>query len=295
MQGPDARASLVTRFSDPLGGDPGTTSGGPLHSGGSAPLSVINWGSVQVSALGGLVHPLGRTCRVSEARVALVREAAQVGRDATTGDDEERWAQARSVLDRKPTEPAERRLRRTRRLLLLLVGAAVLVAGGVAAVAVVVLGDTAAVEPSHDVPTWQVVLGFVLSGLALVVMFVAVVAQFRANRRLGAWRNPLSVLTRGQRKELLAQVRGRAPVEAARVPLARYLAEALLSRRAAVVLNLGAAALWTGQWIALRMWWHLIAGGLVGAAAVIFWLTFRRDEVRARRFLEAHPARDSVA
>ncbi len=147
-------------------------------------------------------------------------------------------------------------------------------------VAVLLFGNTAALVPPDAVPTWQVIVGFVLSALALFVMLAAVASQFRTNRRLGAWQSPVAVLTRDQRKELSAQVRGQAPVQAARVPVARHLAEVSLNRRSVLVLNMGLAVIFTGQWIALRAWWYPAMAGFSGMTTAACWLAFRRDERR---------------
>ena len=207
-----------------------------------------------------------------------------------TDTEQARWAEAQSIVDRTPTESAEERIRRSRRLTVLLVLAVSAVTGaGAAALAVWLFGNTDALTPSDAVPTWQAIVGFVLSGVALVVMLATVAVQFRNNRRLGVWRSPLYALTRRQRKELLAQVRGQVPIEAARVPLARHLAEMLMNRRPVVVLNLALAVLFTGQWIALRAWWYPAMACFSAVVAVACWLALGRDERRAHRFLAEHP------
>jgi hypothetical protein len=59
-------------------------------------------------------------------------------------------------------------------------------------------------------------------------------------------------------------------VEPARVPLARVLAEQLVSQRTALVANVGLGIAFTGQWIASPTQWRgLLAGGfalLVGVS-----------------------------
>ena len=100
----------------------------------------------------------------------------------------------------------------------------------------------------------------------------------------------MTVLNGRQRRELLAQVRGRVPVEAARVPVARYLAELLLSRRPVLVLNAGIALMFVGQSVTSRSWYQLALAGITAVSTAAFWFAFRRDEQRARRFLDTHPA-----
>lgn len=63
-------------------------------------------------------------------------------------------------------------------LVVLLVLAVPVVTGAAATVvAVLLFGNTAALVPPDAVPTWQVIVGFVLSALALFVMLAAVVSQ----------------------------------------------------------------------------------------------------------------------
>ncbi|ADB73942.1 hypothetical protein Gobs01_03642 [Geodermatophilus obscurus DSM 43160] len=55
--------------------------------------------------------------------------------------------------------------------------------------------------------------------------------------RLRVWRIPVAVLTRAQRKQLVAQVRGWRPVDPDRLPLAR-LAEQLVAQRNGMLANM---------------------------------------------------------
>ncbi len=105
------------------------------------------------------------------------------------------------------------------------------------------------------------------------------------------------MLTRDQRKELLAQVRGQAPVQVARVPVARHLAEVLLNRRSVLVLNMGLAVIFTGQWIALRAWWYPAMAGFSGMTTGSLLAGLSAGRAAARRFLDTHPAprKDSAA
>ena len=211
--------------------------------------------------------------------------------------DEDRWADAQSILDRTPTESAEQRIRRTRRrMLLLLIAVGVGTGAVVGGVTVLVYTGTDAFETSDAVPTWQRSTGLAVSGLAICVLVAACVLIFRTNRRHGGWRSPMTVLNGRQRRELLAQVRGRVPIEAARVPVARYLAELLLSRRSVLVLNAGIALMFVGQSVTSRSWYPLAMAGITAASTAALWFAFRRDEEGARRFLDTHPApQDSAA
>jgi hypothetical protein len=202
-------------------------------------------------------------------------------------DDEARWAEAQSILEQAPTESAEQRLRQWRQLRLLFV-AAILLLITVATVLLSVLFRGTFEEQSSDVPTWQAVIGLVIAGAGLLFQGFGVVALWHNNRRLRAWRSPLAALTRPQRKALLAQVRGLQPIEPARVPLARVLAEQLVSQRALMAANVGLGIAFTGQWIASPTVWRAVLAITYGFVMAVAWLFIQRDARRARRFFEEH-------
>jgi fatty acid desaturase len=192
-------------------------------------------------------------------------------------DDDARWADADSLLGTAPAESARRRSRRSlwRQLLLVV---------GVSAVGGALVGGVV------EVPTWLSLVGFAVAAGGLGV---AVVRQWRAVRRRGAWRSPLFALTPRQRKQLLAQVRGTAPVDPARIPLAREVAAGLLEQRHVVPLITGLLVMWLGLLVASPAWWRVPAAVVLAGTAAFAVPAVRRDERRARAFLAAHPpARD---
>ena len=207
-----------------------------------------------------------------------------------TADDEARWAEAQSLLDRRPTESAAQRLRRSRRNRWLLIAALVLV-GLAAAVllALFVLDDGTDRRRTEDVPTWQVVTGFAISGLGLLFMVVALVVQFRGLRRVRAWGSPLHVLTLRQRKELLRQVRGRGPDVPERVPLARHLAEVLLAQRLGLPVQAGLLVNFAGLWIVDRETVRLVLVAVFAVLLVVGGVLVQCESRRARRYLVEVP------
>lgn len=204
-------------------------------------------------------------------------------------DDEARWAEARSLLDGTPSGSARRRLRRWRTLRLLFV-ASVVLTGAVAGLVVHLVLDGGVDGAADGTPLWRRITGFTVVALGLVVTVVGAVTQVRAVRALGAWRSPLAPLTREQRTLLLAQVRGRAPVDAARLPQARHLAEVLVQQRTAPVSQFGLLALFAGQWIMAPTAFRLALVGLLAVLTLVAVRLLRRDASRARAFLLAHPA-----
>ena len=111
----------------------------------------------------------------------------------------------------------------------------------------------------------------------------------RGNRRLRVWISPLAVLTRSQRRELVASVRGSRPVEPERVPLARLLAEQLVSQRPTLVANVGLGIAFTCQWIASPAQWRAVLTGVFALVIGASWVFLDRDARRARQFLDDHP------
>lgn len=125
---------------------------------------------------------------------------------AAPQDDEARWAQAQSLLDRVPDESAEQRTRRVRRLRWLLVVALLVGTTALALVIAFVVIDRDALGTDEDVSTSRAVIGVVVGAVGVVIGAVGLVVQIRAMRRVRGWRSPLYVLTRRQRKQLLAQM-----------------------------------------------------------------------------------------
>jgi hypothetical protein len=206
---------------------------------------------------------------------------------AVTGEDELRWAQARSLLDRVPTQPAGERLRRWRRRRVLVLVALLVVGGAFGAVLAVLLGDP---DPTRDtaVPVWRAVTGYTSAAGGLVLQLTGVVLLWRGARRLRLWSSPLSVLTSPQRRQLLAVVRGRRPVEPERLPLARLLAEQLVHQRAQLVASTGLGILFTGSWIAEQTTTRLVVVLVWLVVALVTGPLLARDARRARRFLDRH-------
>jgi hypothetical protein len=170
----------------------------------------------------------------------------------------------------------------------LLLASVLLVGAAVGVVLAVVFSGTSG--HGDEAPTWQVVVGFLIAGAGLVLQGIGVAALWWVSRRVRGWRNPLSVLTRAQRKQLLGQVRAQRPIDPARVPLARLLAEQLVGQRSLMASNLGLGICWVGLWIATPTLWRAVIAGLYGLLVALGWPFIERDARRALRFLRAHPS-----
>lgn len=204
-----------------------------------------------------------------------------------TGDEAERWDEARRLLaGGEPGNEAVRQQRRGRLLLLAVV--AVLVLATFAGFAVALLSDDpVSPPPPDDVPVLRGVLGLVLAAAGLIVMVVALVRQLRRLRR--APRSPLRVLSAAQRKGLARQVQGRTPVDAAHLDLARYVAHQAVAQRDVQVNLVGLAFLQVGVAVSNGRTHQIALAGLTTAmCAVLVPLTARQTR-RARAFLDRHP------
>lgn len=210
----------------------------------------------------------------------------------STLDHEARWEEAQSILDEAPTESAAERLRRSRRNRWLLIVAFVLLGLALAVLLALFVFDPLIdnERSEEDAPTWRAVTGFSLSGLGLLLMVVALVIQFRGLRRVRAWGSPLHVLTFRQRRELLGQVRGRGPDVHERIPLARHLAEVLLTQRLGLPVMAGLVVNFVGLWIVDQETYRLVFIAVLVAVLIGSSSAFRRESRRARRYLDAHPA-----
>lgn len=213
-----------------------------------------------------------------------------------TDTDEDRWAEAQSLLDRTPTESAARRLRRAQRnRWFLVVGVAV--SGTALMVGVVfLLRDGLAPGPGGEVSTARAVAGYSLSGLGVLLAVVGLFWQIRATRRARAFSSPLHVLTRRQRKDLLAQVRGRSAVQSERVALARHLAEMVEVQQWILVPQAGILVNFVGLWVAAPSTWNFAIAVVFAPMLVLAAVLIRRESRRMQRFLAAHPVpQDSAA
>ena len=193
--------------------------------------------------------------------------------DGTT-DDESRWAEALSLVERRSSAPAERRPRRGRALAL------ALALGCVAVLAAWFLGDG---------------VGGVLQLLGGLPMIASGVTLVRGAERVWPWRRPLDVLTIRQRRELVHQLRGRAPLVPGRVALVRALAETLVDRhqqRGLLMLALGSTLTFVGGTVREPEAWRPLVSGLVAAFLLVALVVSHRDVARARRFLEQHPLQE---
>ena len=202
-------------------------------------------------------------------------------------DDDARWAEALTSLEHGPTPAVRARVKKRRRLVFGIAGPVLLVT----VLLPLLLPDRPDRPSSDDGSSAAEVVGLVVMGLAVVLLVTAVFLLFRTWR--GRWISPLTPLTRQQNRTLFAQVRGTAPVVREHLPLARQVAETMLMQRPVLLLLCGVAVQLMGLALLHSSWWWAAAAVAYAVIALSGWLTFRRQERRARRFLDEHlePAR----
>ena len=204
-----------------------------------------------------------------------------------TTDDDARWAAAMSVLDRSPTATAQQRLRRHRlRTWSWALGLVLVISAGAVLLALLF---TDALVPEAATATGWVVTGLVVQGAGTVVLVGYAVIAWRAGLFRGAWSQPSAVLDRAQRRALLAQVRGRAEVDPARLPLTRSLAERLALQRHQLLLVAGLVVQQVGRAISSPTPLILGVTAVTGVGFAVATVLLRRDATRAEVFLQAHP------
>ena len=202
--------------------------------------------------------------------------------------DEERWEQALSIARGTPSPPALDRQRRSRRNLLVWGSVLVVVCVAAGAVAGFLFGGSD--SPRGDDDGWRLLpepwslVAFVV-GLGLEVTgFVLLV---RAGQWGARWKTAVSVLTRAQRRSVLRQMRGRAPVVPEQLPVVVDLARRVVLMDRLLLVFAGLVVLQTGNigdepvWLLVLLLLGVVAV-TVGAVALLV------ERRRALRFLQQH-------
>lgn len=205
--------------------------------------------------------------------------------------DEERWAEAEAILAGKPSADAQRRGRRLRnRLLLSLVGL-VVVALALGLLLALLFPGHHHQHRSSGSTGWLAVTGLVVTGCGLLVEIVALVKMARSRQWGAAWRSPLMALTRRQRRSLAQQVRGKRPVDPARLALTRYTAERWEGQSPLIFLVfVGAGLIGAGNVLITPNAYHYGLAGYWVVLVVLMFVVWGRQRRQARRFLQEHPA-----
>ena len=141
---------------------------------------------------------------------------------------------------------------------------------------------------------WRTIAGPALIVAGLLIEVVVIVARVRAGQFTSGWRSPSLVLNRGQRRQILRQIRGRMDVDESMLPVSRELAELLRRQRSLIGLFIALPMIFLGQALPHNVplrWWLAVALIAVCAASSVQML---RDSARAERFLQhtkpTHPA-----
>jgi hypothetical protein len=207
--------------------------------------------------------------------------------------DAQRWADAESILDGDPSEFAVHQLSRYRRRLRTLIWSLVavfLITAVTGVVVIVVFGHHHHHATAHTrVPLWQEIAGLIVQGAGLVFLVVGFAGHVRSGGWRDSWRSPAMVLTWAQRRELSAQIRGRAPLDPDRARVARHVTELAAgprARRFFAFLFTGIVLELIGQMISTPSTGRVIYTGaaLVVYAVLVVFAVGRQRQMRA--FLE---------
>ena len=225
-----------------------------------------------------------------------------MGGSAKRGEPEQRWVQALAILDGSRDPRAQRRSRNWR--LVVLLAALVLLTAATAAVGYLLSthnhGPAARHHRPPDVSQVRKVGALVVIVVGLVVEMVGLVQLLRFKHRMPVWRLPTLALTSGQRRQLIRQVRGRAPVQPDRLRLLRDLARRMQGQYQGPFgpygLLIGSLSLLlAGEAVAsTRMWMLWLSVPLVCLYPFAMTL-MRRDARRAAGFLTQYPEPSPVS
>ncbi len=141
--------------------------------------------------------------------------------------NDSRIADALSLVSQSPPPEVVSLLAQRKKRLIVILVAGTMVCILVGVVVGFFTGMRSVRAPKTEVETWRVVLGYVFLAIGAATTVTVLVNRIRSGEMRKAWRSPLLVLNRAQRADLVQQVRGRRPVNAGTVPLARYLATQL--------------------------------------------------------------------
>lgn len=202
-------------------------------------------------------------------------------------DNQERAAAALNLVDGGGDSAAHellqrRKTRAIRYRILLVLGS--LIVGAASGVAFGHRGAT--MSHGSSVAHWRTVAGPALLIAGVLLEVVVFVARFRSGQFRAGWRSPSLVLSRGQRRQILKQIRGRIDVDESMLPVSRHLAELLRRQRSLIALLAAVAMITFGQALPHNVpfrWWLAIAVVVLLAVSSV---QMFRDSSRAERFLQ---------
>ena len=112
-----------------------------------------------------------------------------------------------------------------------------------------------------SVAHWRTVAGPALLIIGLLLEIIVIVTRIRSGQFKAGWRSPHLVLSRPQRRQILRQIRGRAPVDPSTLPVARHVAELLRRQRSYIALLLALSLILLGSALPHDdpfPWWTMI-------------------------------------
>ncbi|NIH69453.1 hypothetical protein [Modestobacter marinus] len=210
--------------------------------------------------------------------------SARTGRAET--DDDRRWAHALAALGRTSSDST--RLLRSSRLLTWSWVLALTVLALAGALLLAVLSTDALVPDPGPSGGWEAA-GLVVQGAGLAVMFGYGLVAWRSGLFRAAWSRPAAELSRAQRRSLIAQIRGRAEVDPAGLPLARDVGRRLVLQHHQLLLFVGIVVQQVGRAIGAPTRSALVLTAVATVVLLIAAALMHREARQAERFLVDHP------
>jgi hypothetical protein len=192
--------------------------------------------------------------------------------------DDERWTAALARVTRRSLRTAEAIRRGPRALAWLLAAVVVLIVLSLVLLVLQLVGAG---------PPWRQSVAGVVAIAVVALSLVAAVVTWGSGTLRSSWLDVHSQLTRAQRRHVIAQLRGRVPVDPVLVPLVRELG---LRAAMQVPFSLVAVGMQQGRMgdLADRDAFSWIGRGLLVLwVAVLGWSAV--ELLRVRRFVRAHP------
>lgn len=203
--------------------------------------------------------------------------------------DEQRMNAAVELAQGQPDDDAQliRRQGTRRAIVTRIVVTLAAIVGGIFVAMILLSGPE---NRSDDIPAWREAVSYGASALGIVLVIGTFVRSARRGRVAAGWRSPAFALTGRQRRDLLLQIKGRRPVDPARLPVSRHLATDLVDNGTDVWGMTGVQLIVFGNALRSNWTWMWVLGAVTAALFVIVQLDTSRTLRRARAFLAAHPA-----
>lgn len=149
-------------------------------------------------------------------------------------------------------------------------------------------------RPDGEVSSTRETLGILCSVVGLVLILGTLVWLVRSGRFRSGWRQSVFALDGRQRREIRRQIRGRRPVVAEQLPVARAQARETIRQAPSLLMLPGLTLTTSGPALSSGLPFQWFFAALVGVLAVVGVADGIRNARQAREFLAARPDRDTT-